>query len=61
MKVSGLELDTSQKPFVPSNELMFKSIKASMAHLEEEVSVMVEILEALQQELIQDSNQREMT
>ncbi len=58
-KQSGLEQGTFQGPSGLSNEQMFKSIRASMARLEEEVSVMVEILEALQQELITGS--REMT
>ncbi len=46
--------DIFQERLQLSNELMFKSIKASMERLEEEVSVMVEILEVLQQEHIKD-------
>ncbi len=59
-KQLGLESGYSRKPFVPSNEQMFKSIKDSMESLVEEVSGMAEILEALQQELMQGST-KEMT
>ncbi len=45
-----MEQDSSQKHLELSNELMFKSIKASMEHLEDEVSDMAETLEALLQE-----------
>ncbi len=55
-KASELQPGISQEQFKPSNEQMWESIKASMEHLEEEVSDMVEILEVLQQELIKDSN-----
>ncbi len=57
-KPSGWGLDSSLKRSELSNEQMFKFIKVSMAHLEEEVSVMAETLEALQQELIRDSQER---
>ncbi len=49
----------SPGPFVPSNAQMFKSIKVSMAHLEEEVSGMAEILEAWQQDSIREPEMEE--
>jgi len=56
-KVSGSEPDIFQERLELSNEQMFKSIKVCMARLEEEVSGMAEILEALQQELIMGSKE----
>ncbi len=54
-----MDQDTSLVHSELLNEQMLVSIKASTERLEEEVSVMVEILEALQQELITGS--KEMT
>ncbi len=50
-----MEPDTSLERLRQSNEQMFKSIRAFMERLEEEVSDMAETLEALQQERIMDS------
>ncbi len=52
---------TSQEPSKLSNELMLKFIVDSMVHLAEEVSDMVEMLEALSQPHIMDSQSQEMT
>ncbi len=56
-KQSGLEPAIFPERLLLSNERMLVSIKASMEYLEEEVSVMAEILEALQQELIMGSKE----
>ncbi len=53
-KDSGLVLDTCLSQSELSNEQMFKSIKASMELLVEEVSGMAEILEALELDYIKD-------
>ncbi len=58
MRASDLAQDISREHLRLSNELMFKSIKASMEQVQEEVSVMVEILEALQLELTTDSEEK---
>ncbi len=45
-----MDQDISPKPFSPSNEQMFESIKVSMELLVAKVSDMAEILEAWEQD-----------
>ncbi len=54
MKESGMDPGISPKPSLLSNEQMFESIKVCMERLEVEVSGMVEILEAWEQDSIKE-------
>ncbi len=60
MKVSDLEPDISPKQSLQLSAQMFESIKVSMAHLEEKVSGMVEILEAWEQDSTREQEIQEM-